>query len=294
MSNTLYVLGNGFDLYHKMSTSYWHFKEYLKQTNRELYNIVDEYLSIDQNWSDFEEALGHINVDQIIEEASEQLQSYNTEKWKESYHHDFQFYIEEIVQELSSKLHNNFCEWLKQIEVHTESELLNINQNAYFLTFNYTPTLNSLYQIPLQNVFHIHGEIESGTTDIVLGHSWSPNNRKPLSDLVDEETDTRISEGYGIVDQYFGSTYKPTNDIIDESVSYFENLSDIKNVYVLGHSMSDVDIEYFKKISQSVSADCKWFVSFHNPNDKKALIDAVAKFPIVPGSITYIKITDVT
>ncbi|MCS6118044.1 hypothetical protein G3444_03800 [Shewanella baltica] len=37
----------------------------------------------------------------------------------------------------------------------------------------------------------------------------------------------------------------------------------MKEIYILGHSLSDVDIPYFERIASIVKSDCYWYVSYY-------------------------------
>lgn len=56
-TTTLYVIGNGFDLRHCIPSSLWHFKEFLRATDSDIYRDVEEYLPVDGDWCDLETAL---------------------------------------------------------------------------------------------------------------------------------------------------------------------------------------------------------------------------------------------
>ena len=75
--------------------------------------------------------------------------------------------------------------------------LTKIEQNdSVFFTFNYTKTLENLYNIPSSNIIHIHGCVEDNE-DFILGHGKSyediakmnsgPDIPSPPNDLTDEE-----------------------------------------------------------------------------------------------------------
>ena len=68
----------------------------------------------------------------------------------------------------------------------------------------------------------------------------------------------------------FRSYDKTTGEIISESSQYFDQLTNMKEVYVLGHSLSSVDLPYFHEILKRIDkATVKWKISFYN---KKELI----------------------
>ncbi len=56
--STLYVIGNGFDLWHRLSTRYQQFYEFAKDTLDEVGNYYSFELSVPEPWHDFENALG--------------------------------------------------------------------------------------------------------------------------------------------------------------------------------------------------------------------------------------------
>ena len=43
---TLYILGNGFDLAHKLPTAYWDFRTYLKSAHPEFLEAFEEHYDI--------------------------------------------------------------------------------------------------------------------------------------------------------------------------------------------------------------------------------------------------------
>jgi len=47
-----------------------------------------------------------------------------------------------------------------------------IDPTAFFLTFNYTPSLQELYGVPDRRILHIHGEANLPDSDLILGHAW--------------------------------------------------------------------------------------------------------------------------
>lgn len=292
MSTPLYIIGNGFDLHHGMKTGYFDFKLFIQENYRECFDAVEEFLSIETSWSDFEEALGYLDVDHLIDYASNSLLAYSSDDWSDSAHHDYQYELNEKVKLLSHDLHEYFCEWLTTIEVKSNCPLLTIQNNAYFLTFNYTDALNKLYSIPHDKILHLHGMVDSPESDIILGHSWSPDERPQLASYVDESTDTRVAEGYDIVDDYFGKTYKPTNIIIRDNKAYFESLNFINEVYVLGHSISEVDFEYFRIIVTEINNNAKWYISYYSDLARNSLEKSIEKLDIDPVNVKFIRINE--
>ena len=74
MTDTLYIIGNGFDRHHDIKSRYWDFKEWLNINNYPLFEKVD--LSFRDNvefWSDMEAQLGHLNTEQFHEDNFKEI-----------------------------------------------------------------------------------------------------------------------------------------------------------------------------------------------------------------------------
>jgi hypothetical protein len=48
----LYIIGNGFDLWHGIPCNYWQFKEFVRGHDPDLLKAVESYLPADEYWSD--------------------------------------------------------------------------------------------------------------------------------------------------------------------------------------------------------------------------------------------------
>jgi hypothetical protein len=266
----LYIIGNGFDLHHGMATGYWHFGEYLKQSERELRGYLDEYLPVDDDdfWGQFEEQLASFDADTLIENSEQFIVPYSAEDWSDAYHHDYAYELERVVGGLSEGLLKAFTAWIRHIAVPLPGKLAapkaRIDLSARFITFNYTETLQRLYSVPEAQVWHIHGAA-AGDGGLVLGHGWRPKPAETYSARLDpERDDTRVLEGAQIIDRYFKNTFKPTERIIAENASRFAAIADVDDIRVLGHSLSDVDLPYLRKIAASVGRGAQWRISYYD------------------------------
>ena len=63
MGNTLVIVGNGFDLWHGLPTSYADFKIFLENNgnHKNFLEDISKYIDESALWSDFEHALGEID-----------------------------------------------------------------------------------------------------------------------------------------------------------------------------------------------------------------------------------------
>ena len=277
----LYVIGNGFDLWHGIPSSLARFKQYVQATDRDVYREVEDYLPTQEDWSDLERALADMDVDALIDNLGHFMGSYGDENWSDAGHHDFQYEVQNAVERLSTGLRLRFSEWIRKLPIPTpataQKQLATLDADSLFFTFNYTSTLSSLYGVPSERILFIHGCADLADDDLVLGHAWHPQTRKSLNDRSDiEEIDTRLIEANDIIDDYVSATIKRSADLIAQHRGFFDALTDIEQVIVLGHSLSDVDAAYFMALLEQRSvAQAAWLIACRSPADwpeKKLLL----------------------
>nr|VFJ86347.1 MAG: Bacteriophage abortive infection AbiH [Candidatus Kentron sp. H]VFJ95350.1 MAG: Bacteriophage abortive infection AbiH [Candidatus Kentron sp. H]VFK01158.1 MAG: Bacteriophage abortive infection AbiH [Candidatus Kentron sp. H] len=290
---TLYIIGNGFDIYHGVSSQYSDFKEYLSNEDSSLHDIVEKFIPVQEDWSDLEDALADIDVDNVVDNASQFLMSYGAEDWSDAYHHDYQREVYRIIESLSISLKECFGEWVRQLEIPTLKELsvhpLSLPITARYLTFNYTSSLTDIYAIPRNSIFHIHGEARKDQ-ELVLGHAWNPIEIPSLNNVPDPDSmDTRVMEGDEIINDYFRTTFKNSRKIIAENSVFFQSLTGVSKIIVLGHSLSQVDEAYFKEIVENVDINnVRWVVTYHRDPERDRHQDALINIGIPENAISLI------
>lgn len=154
-----------------------------------------------------------------------------------------------------------------------------------FFTFNYTSTLGSLYEVPPGRILFIHGCADLADDDLVLGHAWHPQTRESLNDRPDiEDIDTRLMEANDIIDDYFSATFKQSADLIAQHRGFFDALTDIEQVIVLGHSLSDVDAAYFMALLEQRSvAEAAWLIACRSPDEWPEKQSLLTKLGVNPS-----------
>ena len=270
--SVLYIVGNGFDIHHGIDSGYSDFKEYLLNHDKNLHGYVINYLPVKENWSNLEKMLVHLDADYLVSEAESFLYPYSSEDWSDSYHHDYQYELERVVTALSRDLKAGICKWIAQLDIPVHENLgcpaLDLEREGLFLNFNYTPTLEHIYQVPEQNILFIHGKCSAENSEIVLGHGWNPKEIPDLNDVLDPEgMDPRVMQGNSIINDYFGTTFKPTDKIIERNRHFFDNLSSVSEIYTLGHSLSEVDLPYIKMVVDNADSGSLWKVSHHEKGE---------------------------
>lgn len=294
VEKTLYIIGNGFDLHHGLRSAYSDFGKFVKANDPALYALVEDYFAVDEDfWWEFETRLAEFDYHTLAEKASDFLEPYGSEEWKDSAHHNYQFEIQQVVDQLSHGLEERFANWIRQLEIPDSSTIprkIRLAPEAMFLNFNYTSSLTVLYRVELSRVKHIHGSAADSTAELILGHGWNPKERGSSNDGLDlEEVDVRIAQGNEIIDKYFKRTFKPTDRVIAAHQSFFESLRGVTQIIVMGHSLADVDLPYFKEITKRINPNAAfWKVSYYRDEDVPTFRSQLGKLGI-PAKLVELK-----
>ncbi len=353
-SRHLYIIGNGFDMYHGANSSYAYFREYLLHHNvdvvkslefffgpRSLRNTVERYSEFrwyTQNfkhlrikapetkwarmflWKDFERYLSSLNREKLFDmlewslpKTKHQVQYFNFQKYQKT--------VESIMNKIhlcTFELKYQFHKWIKTLHYAKgyKTKALDIESSALFLNFNYTTFLEDVYGVPHANIMYIHGSKNDKFGSLVLGHSqdyhkgleeWMHKNRnrkryrtnlkdnngnyfgndklsylayfaKSLDDSnwITEPRYYAILDVKNRIEAYFRENFKDTTGIICNNGDYFSSLHDIEEIIVLGHSLGEVDHNYFKAIVDANKEPhrIKWTFCWYSEDDKKM----IAKF----------------
>ena len=289
VNDRLYIIGNGFDLYHGIPSSYGHFRDFVSENDSELYDKLNIYFDPDSLWSDFEGTLEHLDTDEMVDYASQFLESYGHPEWSDSMHHDYQYELEGQIDIITKDLKKSFTKWVYSLEIknHNKAESLKINPRSIYLTFNYTDTLGKLYGVHSDQILHIHNKVKSENSTLILGHSRNPNEIPSLNKDI-EDLDVRIAEGNQLLDDYFAKTYKNTNQIINENSPFFESLVDIVEIYIIGHSMSYVDLKYYEEIINHVDRTrVTWIVDYYKEDSISQRLKVLTDLGISETQVSF-------
>lgn len=293
LPKTLYIIGNGFDLNHRMPTGYRHFKAFVKSHDLDVYDWMEDYVPAGEHWADLEAVLAYLDTDHIINSLEHFMGSYADENWSDAGNHDFQHEVDRVAQGLSGTLQTLFAQWVRTIEIpdalSAQNRLAELDIHATYLTFNYTGTLSSVYSVPGSNILHIHGESADDDSDLVLGHGWGPDDRTSLFKAVDhEDSDHRIIEAMQSLDDYFSATFKPSREIIERNANFFASLSDIQQVVVLGHSLDPVDGPYFAAVVSALKGrSVPWTIAVLPDDDIEEKTARLEVFGVSSAQIRY-------
>ena len=265
--DTLVVVGNGFDVWQGLPTTFGSFRnfyfshreEILKKLRLPLFDVVFddgtiEYVSDvelvygnpfsprnldDHFWGNFEYSLSDVD-DQCLN-----LFFGKTRKGLRA--------LKRSVGNAKKILSTAFSLWAKSIEVSASPTTKVFGENCLFINFNYTDTLQKRFNIPPTKIFHPHGSIADGD-DLIFGHSSHPET--PSKDLYRFGGRFR---GLYFVECLLRMTDKNVLDHVQELRFFFAlncvRAEDIKEVYVLGHAINPVDLLYFDFLAETTTVN---------------------------------------
>ena len=259
---TLYVIGNGFDVAHGIKSRYSDFRDFeMSRNNVRFVTLMDIFFSTETEfWSDIETALGQYDEDSIIDFCNpEEEFDIDHPTRSEAAYSDSPDYI---FQPLLTDLKDDFREWVDNIDISGIGRIMTLNKDAKYLTFNYTDNLESIYGIHQENILHIHGARGTGE-EYIVGHSNYRDEGKPYDDddiYFKQETRAKIIG-------WMNKEYKDSESIVSHNEDFFSSLNDVKQVIVIGHSLNEVDLPYFRRIVQETGPDILWKFSFYGDED---------------------------
>lgn len=309
----LYICGNGFDVHNGFKTEYKHYRDYLlngyrwDSSYRDIVDTLEKYSytsfqNID-SWSDVEKNLT-LDYHKYVRDFCELFNwtrdvgsLYNPSKeYKELL---IQFRVGDFSKNISSFTGECFYDWI--ISKYTErlsmnkkctkeTSFLRHNCEDLFITFNYTTTLQDLYEIPSTNVLPIHGcvtDIDGDQLRIPEEHGtfiqshlvrWNlqfgsiKNEPKKIKTELDKliiEPKNEMFSKKNLIDNiinYCQSSYKDISSNY-ERVSKFIKNKQITEIIIMGHSISGVDKPYYTDILVPKFKNCKWTLYYYKNKD---------------------------
>ena len=235
-------------------------------------------------WSDFENNLASLNaVDYSREIAFENqpdlMSEYCDRTWT-----DAEIEVENQLKDIYCEIRKRFHEWIEQLNKPNDDKKIEIKQtDSIFFTFNYTKTLESLYNICSSNIVHIHGCINDNE-EFILGHGKSyeyissknpePERPNPSAGLTDEDLEQYYEEQAELAEQLHeqlareaaisgvASQQKPVKSLIESNKMFFERIKGVQNVHIYGFSFSEIDMPYIEAIIDVVGTkNTNWEIS---------------------------------
>ena len=171
--NTIYIIGNGFDIHHGIRSSYWCYMKWLEVNHPELFKEIGQTFrgaKEDSWWADFESGLE--KVDWLYNmHGSTIMTEYKVGdieiKGKKS---------SQRLLKLYDAIQVTFTQWIESLapQIKSVKPDLDLSPDAKYLSFNYTNTLQDAYHVPDENILHIHGNALRGDK-VIIGHKSNGN-----------------------------------------------------------------------------------------------------------------------
>lgn len=271
--NTLFILGNGFDLNLKLKTKYSEFYTYYQKIKSESPIVKDlkkDMLSDYDSWADLEIAIGkytqHLKsvkeYDELIEDIGENLATY-----LELQEADFDF--QKINKE---SFFHYLCFPEKSLSIGQAEQISEYRKkwsNSYWyvniVTLNYT-----------RSVEKIIGDFKRGTN---IG--LQENSSVPISLLSLEHihgyTDERMVIGVNDISQISNLEFQKEDDILESLVKTFCNkaldhkiertfenqINDANLICIYGSSIGETDACWWETIAKRLKEDCRLIIFSH-------------------------------
>lgn len=284
---TLYIIGNGFDLWHGLPTSYRHFYLFAQNILDELEEYYIFNPGSDIPWYDFENVLGTFNADGFYDYHNE------IDISAEDFRPSFVFSLEDELAEASERhvetIKDAFIAWIDQIDETQATKKMQFNENAFFINFNYTSTLQSVYHIEDKDVLHIHGCAKKHQ-DLIFGHGEEITSTPEVDENGDSNR-TMFSDAESAAKYPLYAFKKPVNEIIKTLPAHFEILRDVTEVIIIGHSLNKIDLPYFARISERVTS-AKWNIACYTESDMTKHTQALISCGVSQDKINVISYDD--
>lgn len=262
--NTLYIIGNGFDLYHGLHTTTTDYCEIL--ASKDVYGTCDNacevFESYGNDWGEYEKSLSFIDLD-VIEDEIISYPDYLSDR--ESDRDDTIWYVNEHLSSLRKAVFESLSEMVESAndDIYDSDNLIyNVLQNATaIISFNYTSTVEKLYNPKNIPMLHIHGYYASDE-ELLFGYKTGDNSNKYRERYFDPSDDGRdyyIDTQRESIAGFYDGLKKEIQ--INRLEDFLTHIADkIDQICVMGHSMSDVDSDYMEIIEQTIHPR-RWFVS---------------------------------
>lgn len=346
----LIILGNGFDLHYGLPTQYRnHLVPILKENNEKFFNIIDSlyFNGNPELWSDFEGKIGVLEDDEILhekfrddlntvfnvqpgsyppdsdkygldwaleysaaDEASEKTPNFQT-AFRENNEEFLDNALSYLENGLRDMCYNAQYDLYAKISDNLIRKDFNFNIDDSFITFNYTNTLEIIYDfIPEENILHIHESLESveglifgNVQDKLYQSNCCVSEEHPY--ISPENVDEAETESMGmylravtLVDCDFNDYNNSANEHLDRLNKTFikdvqlnklvEFLSGktINEIWIFGTSIGDVDVPYYCYLNSKYPC-ANWYISYYKEEEYSRI--STTMDPLLGSNVDYLR-----
>ena len=277
MQDTLYIIGNGFDLFHGLKTSYANFRNYAERKRAlwtPLEKLYGEKLNENLWWSEFEVNLGKVDYDNLLNTNNGAALGLFITKDFFVYHLPF-----------------FFGDWIKRVNdtiiKDCNDKRVDVDKNALFFSFNYTTTLEQIYGVKGVNICHIHKcvtNLQLNERCLIVGHDSS------LGQLMQKASYNNTSSFPQFADDINREVEKGAKKVRERIIDFsneFSKYSEIKHYIIMGFSLNDIDKPYIEKIiedNKNIDA-ADWIFYYHKEEEKKLFKEKLLNLGIKENNI---------
>lgn len=303
----IFIIGNGFDLNFELHTSPDNYKKYLESFAIEgssgsssALDFFDQY--IDDYWSNTEQSLANLD---LVSLSADNIVPPDYLSDHESDRDGGIVQMEQLSDDVINARNEALALMVSEAD-STDIDSSTINKTAFdkaiIISFNYTTTLERLYDLNESTVLHIHGCLEDGDC-LIFGfkddESHSPDSALVTNTFLSKQLDKEIKEiesncllsrdekdeqieslrdNYDFNDYYIDEQnnalvslyYQNQKEFQFDKLKLFLNKniginSKFEEIVVLGHSLNDVDSEYFEIIEKYIKPKY-WTISQYKGN----------------------------
>ncbi|MBQ4600600.1 MAG: bacteriophage abortive infection AbiH family protein [Oscillospiraceae bacterium] len=310
----LYILGNGFDLMHRVPSSYYSFRDSLGKNNP-LRLALENFWTPEDIWADFENALAKFNGDAMSDSFMVDFWLGNYEAYDEDAGlAEFYMAVEGAANPMLTvirELPRRFRMWVESLKLGTADRPLKcLFRDGKVLCFNYTEFVEDLYGVSEENVCYIHGcrrkKKGAAKEKLVLGHmpgeSYAAFDRPEKKPRWHKDPKKRglVEAARNHVLQLIADCdeelTKYSSDIIARHRPFFDGLSGIRDIVVIGHSLSQVDREYFEAVCGGLSDRqyVRWYFGCHGLRDLQNVERLITELEIPRSAVSVFRTDDIT
>ena len=299
----LYIIGNGFDQHHDIRCGFEDFMKWVKENDEGLFfKLTQVYNNAWKRnwWSDFESNLAQLDINYY---ANRKGNLYDPEYIKEgSIEEKTELASRKVIEEfdiIKDSLRHDFQKWLFEAYENfpKDSKIHFPNENCIFFTFNYTKTLEDIYEIDAKRVYHIHGVIDNKES-MIVGHGLGIEELNDMLESLEPRIDEVWSKKLNRMTRFqfvtpahkelailsslesVMSLKKDVEGCIEKNKRFFNEILDVQRIYVYGFSFSPIDMPYLEKIIRRTKPDTHWVISWYSQDDKRQIMDFVIRYGI--------------
>ncbi len=137
--------------------------------------------------------------------------------------------------------------------------------------------------IPRDRIFYIHGKAKDEGEDIVVGHNSILEELPELDDNGDSNR-TMFTDSENEAKSLFNKLKKPVDEIIYQNQALFESIKAVKDIFVLGHSLNEIDLPYFEMIAKGAKC-ANWYVSYNLKEEKETFCEILHGIGVLKSTL---------